>query len=49
VKFAFIHAERAKLPARRPCATLGVSHSGYYAWVGRPPSGRPLGMPSSSW
>jgi putative transposase len=40
VKFAFIHAERAKLPVRRLCTVLDVSRSGYYAWAERPPSGR---------
>jgi transposase InsO family protein len=40
VKFAFIHAERAKLPVRRLCDALNVSASGYYAWARRPPSRR---------
>jgi transposase InsO family protein len=40
VKFAFIHAERAKLPVTRLCAALDVSPSGYYAWAQRPPSQR---------
>jgi putative transposase len=40
VKFAFIHAEKAKLPAARLCAVLDVSRSGYYAWSRRPPSPR---------
>jgi len=43
VKFAFIHAEKARLSTRRLCAALNVSRSGYYAWVGRPPSGRAVG------
>jgi transposase InsO family protein len=40
VKFAFIRAEKARLPTRRLCSALGVSRSGYYAWAGRPPSMR---------
>jgi transposase InsO family protein len=40
VKFAFIQAEKAKLPVRRLCSALDVSRSGYYAWMGRPPSRR---------
>ena len=40
MKFAFIHAEKAKLPATRLCAALDVSRSGYYAWTRRPPSQR---------
>ena len=43
MKFAFIHAERARLPTRRLCTALGVSRSGYYAWTGRPPSSRAVG------
>jgi hypothetical protein len=40
VTFAFIHAEKARLPVRRLCAALDVSRSGYYAWADRPPSRR---------
>jgi putative transposase len=42
VKFAFIHAEKAKLSTRRLCTALNVSRSGYYAWANRPPSGRAI-------
>src|SRR5262249_15626667 len=40
VKFAFIQAEKARLPTALLCSTLGVSRSGYYAWASRPPSTR---------
>jgi hypothetical protein len=43
MKFAFIHAEKARLPTRRLCAALSVSRSGYYAWAHRPPSRRAVG------
>ena len=43
MKFAFIHAERARLATRRLCAALKVSRSGYYAWTRRPPSNRAVG------
>jgi putative transposase len=43
VKFAFIHAEKAKLPVTRLCDALDVSPSGYYAWTQRPPSQRAVG------
>lgn len=43
MKFAFIHAERARLSTRRLCAALKVSRSGYYAWTRRPPSNRAVG------
>ena len=38
--FRFIHAEKASFPVRFMCTKLGVSRSGYYAWVTRPPSAR---------
>jgi len=40
VKFAWIHAEKAKLPTSLLCHTLRVSRSGFYAWSRRPPSRR---------
>ncbi len=39
MKFAFIEAEKA-FPVTVLCETLGVSRSGYYAWLSRPPSAR---------
>jgi transposase InsO family protein len=42
VKFAFIAAEKATWPVEVLCSVLGVSRSGFYAWVGRPPAPRTL-------
>jgi len=38
--FELIHAERENIPVARSCRVLGVSRSGYYKWLERPPSAR---------
>ncbi len=40
MRFAFIHAEKAFFPVVILCEVLGVSTSGYYAWLHRPRSRR---------
>ena len=40
MRFAFIHAEKARFPIARLCTMLRVSRQGYYAWAKRPPSSR---------
>jgi len=40
MKFAFIHAEKARWPVEVQCDVFGVSRSGYYAWKGRPEAPR---------
>lgn len=40
MRYQFIAAEKARYPIEMLCRCLGVSRSGYYAWVGRAPSAR---------
>ncbi len=40
MKFAFIHAEKARWPIEVQCDVFEVSRSGYYAWAARPASPR---------
>jgi transposase InsO family protein len=40
VRFAFIAAKMAELPITVLCRALEVPRAGFYAFIGRPPSGR---------
>jgi len=40
MKFAFIHAEKARFPIATMCRLFGVTRQGYYAYLHRPPSRR---------
>ena len=40
MKFAFVPKHRGIWPVRWTCEALGISRSGFHAWLARPPSKR---------
>ena len=40
MKFGFVAKHRGVWPVRWLCEALGVSRSGFHAWLSRPPSAR---------
>ena len=42
MKYAWIQSHQQHFPVAVSCRALGVSRSGYYEWLGRPPSARSL-------
>jgi putative transposase len=42
LKYAFILQHRGRYAIRRMCRAFGISHSGYYDWLSRPPSRRSI-------
>lgn len=42
MKYGFVARHRSVWPVRTLCRTLGVSHGGFYDWLGRAPSKRAL-------
>ena len=42
MKYQFVAAHRTQYPVSRLCEALGISSSGFYDWLDRPPSARSL-------